>query len=160
NKIPPESERAALYVLANVSMLPGVLPINPIITVAWSLSYEMFFYLLLPAVISLSSFRARSRRHRVMCLFLGLVLSLTLAPLVRMEYVRCSMFLVGILLHEALQSSQFTSRLSKTGEILAIGAFAGSLVLVSLLAVERGWFSILPGLPTYFRVYTTCILCV
>ena len=29
-------------------MLPGLLPIKPIITVAWSLSYEWFFYLTLP----------------------------------------------------------------------------------------------------------------
>src|SRR5690606_4132801 len=45
SKLPPGAAEASFYVLQNVLLLPGMFAIKPIITVAWSLSYEMFFYL-------------------------------------------------------------------------------------------------------------------
>ncbi len=41
----------ALYTVQNLLLLPGLLPIEPVITVAWSLSYEAFYYLLVPVLI-------------------------------------------------------------------------------------------------------------
>jgi len=37
-----------LYILSNLLLLPGLFPIVPIITVAWSLSYELFYYVAMP----------------------------------------------------------------------------------------------------------------
>ena len=36
----------------NLLLLPGILPIEPIVIVAWSLSYEMAFYLVLPPLVA------------------------------------------------------------------------------------------------------------
>ena len=50
-KLPAGGGAAASYLLKNYLLLPGLFPIEPLITVAWSLSYEMFFYLLLPPLV-------------------------------------------------------------------------------------------------------------
>jgi peptidoglycan/LPS O-acetylase OafA/YrhL len=41
-----------IYIAKNFFLLPGIFSIKPIITVAWSLSYEIFFYLTTPIVLS------------------------------------------------------------------------------------------------------------
>lgn len=47
NKIPADPGEAILFVAANLLLLPGMLPIPPIMTVAWSLSYVVAGYLLI-----------------------------------------------------------------------------------------------------------------
>ena len=42
SKIPAGAADAAVYLLQNLLLLPGLWPTEPLITVAWSLSYEMF----------------------------------------------------------------------------------------------------------------------
>ena len=44
-KLPGDAWAAAAYVVANLALLPGLFPVVPLVSVAWSLSYEMFFYL-------------------------------------------------------------------------------------------------------------------
>ena len=46
-KIPEGFVAGSWYVGLNLLMLPGLLPIEPLHGVAWSLSYEMFFYIVL-----------------------------------------------------------------------------------------------------------------
>jgi exopolysaccharide production protein ExoZ len=71
SKLPSGGFNALTYVLQNVLFLPGVFHITPIITVAWSLSYEVLFYILAP--IAIAWFRLRSRRaeHRLVMIVLG-----------------------------------------------------------------------------------------
>lgn len=59
SKIPPGAAATSIYLLQNALLLPGVLDLKPIITVAWSLSYEIFFYLGLPLVVWISGGLAR-----------------------------------------------------------------------------------------------------
>jgi len=63
SKIPADG--ALPYVLANLLLLPGVFPIVPIISVAWSLSYEMAFYVVLPPICWLLRALALSPRARL-----------------------------------------------------------------------------------------------
>jgi peptidoglycan/LPS O-acetylase OafA/YrhL len=51
HRIPQDFKHAIVYLLENVTFLPGLFPIQPIMNVAWSLSYECFFYLFLPIII-------------------------------------------------------------------------------------------------------------
>jgi peptidoglycan/LPS O-acetylase OafA/YrhL len=53
------------YLFANFLMLPGILPIVPLITVAWSLSYELSFYLTLPLLIKWLHIPAWPRPARI-----------------------------------------------------------------------------------------------
>jgi peptidoglycan/LPS O-acetylase OafA/YrhL len=65
SRIPTSAGSALVYLSANFLLLPGLFPIEPLITVAWSLSYEMFYYLSLPLLITALRLRQRSARWRV-----------------------------------------------------------------------------------------------
>ena len=101
SRIPASFAAAAAYLGANLLLLPGLLPIEPLITVAWSLSYEMFYYLALPLVIGIGALRRRRRSARV-ALWCGLALGVALYCGLRGGPVQLVMFLAGMLLHEAL----------------------------------------------------------
>lgn len=146
NKVHGPVVSAGLYILANALLLPGIFDITPIITVAWSLSYEFFFYLLIPIVVWLTGMRAWPRSRRVV-FFVGLWLAYLLyAFTVPRSQVRLLMFVAGILLYEAMDSSWFSGKLTRVGEILVISAFLGSLAFVFLYDARPQWFSFLPGL--------------
>ena len=65
SKLPDDPLTASVYVLQNLIFMPGLFDIEPIITVAWSLSYEVFYYLAIPLMISLASMRLWNRKRRV-----------------------------------------------------------------------------------------------
>jgi exopolysaccharide production protein ExoZ len=88
------------YLLANFLMLPGILPIDPLIIVAWSLSYELCFYLTLPLLIRWLRISAWPRPARI-AFFLALAAA-CLWPAVPAlgRHARLCMFACGILLRE------------------------------------------------------------
>jgi peptidoglycan/LPS O-acetylase OafA/YrhL len=51
SKVPSQPVSALIYICANLALLPGLFPIEPLIAVAWTLSYELFVYLLIPVLI-------------------------------------------------------------------------------------------------------------
>lgn len=53
------------YVVKSLLLLPGVFSIEPVMTVAWSLSYELAFYLTMPVVITVLRMERWSRARRV-----------------------------------------------------------------------------------------------
>jgi len=137
---------ACIYVLANVLLLPGIFAIAPIITVAWSLSYEFFFYLIIPVIVSLTRMRTWKRAGRV-AFFIGLWLSYMLyAFTVPRSQVRLLMFIAGILMYEAMDSAWLRGKLTRKGEIFAIAAFLASLAFVYLYDARQQWLGFLPGL--------------
>jgi len=64
NKIPSHGIERIVYLVQNYLLFPGIFRIEPLITVAWSLSYEMFYYLAIPLVIHLFRLRDRSAAWR------------------------------------------------------------------------------------------------
>jgi len=69
-KLPLEPWRAVAYLAANIALLPGLLPIVAIVTVAWSLSYEMFFYLAAAALVLGTGLSTTPRKRRIAILVL------------------------------------------------------------------------------------------
>lgn len=51
-KLPHSRVETAIYLAENLLLLPGVFPIKPLITVAWSLSFEIFYYLSIPVLVT------------------------------------------------------------------------------------------------------------
>ena len=103
-KIPEFPVDGFIYLAQNFFLLPGIFPIEPMITVAWSLSYELFYYLVTPFVILLFQLRERSVVWRsTFFLCFGLAIAVYFGfyggP------VRLVMFISGILLYEAMKSS-------------------------------------------------------
>jgi peptidoglycan/LPS O-acetylase OafA/YrhL/glycosyltransferase involved in cell wall biosynthesis len=161
---------AVLYALENLLLLPGVLDITPVITVAWSLSYELFFYIGAALLIRGTRMWRWKPRARV-AFFAGLGAAyLAYSFSVRHSHVRALMFVAGILLYEALASERFRARLSRRGEIVTIAGFVASLecsylfdLRPALFAWLPAWWSgrsIVPGIVVYQGPYKTVVLIV
>jgi peptidoglycan/LPS O-acetylase OafA/YrhL len=88
------------FLLFNAFLLPGIVPVEPFITVAWSLSYEVFFYLTVPAFISGLHLRSRTPDARRRLLRRWAVATLLLGGLISGTHPRISMFFGGMLLWE------------------------------------------------------------
>lgn len=104
SKLPEEPAAAALYLLANLLLLPGLFPIDALITVAWSLSYEMAFYLALPVVIAALGLRQWSPATRSI-LFLATAMIIAIVnAIIEGRIAPFMMFISGVLLYEAMRS--------------------------------------------------------
>ncbi|GAB2860492.1 hypothetical protein GCM10027277_31370 [Pseudoduganella ginsengisoli] len=123
SKIPSAPLAAAIYVLQNFLLLPGLFSIKPIITVAWSLSYEMFYYIAMPFVIGALGLRRRSSAVRV-ALFAVAATAIAGYCLLHDGHVRLIMFIGGILLHEALRKPPVEAPHSSASLFLLAGALA------------------------------------
>jgi len=123
-KIPRGAWPALRYLLENALLLPGIFPIKPMITQAWSLSYEMFYYLLTPILIAAFALRSRSVKARI-AFFLVMGLALVLWCSAFGGPVRLLGFVAGIVLYEVLQNQLLP----------APGTVAGMSCLVAGLGV-------------------------
>jgi peptidoglycan/LPS O-acetylase OafA/YrhL len=81
-------------------LLPGLLPIKPVLVVAWSLSYEVFFYISLAILMLVLAFHRYSRPTRIALIAsAGLALCLLYSIGVRVP-IRMLPFFAGMLLYE------------------------------------------------------------
>lgn len=127
NKIPHELLAASIYLLQNFLLLPGLLPIEPMIAVAWSLSYEMFYYLAIPLTISTLHLRSLSGVTRS-SFFLAIGAAIVGYGAVAGGPVRLVMFIGGILLYEAMQKRAIRApRSGLSFAMLAAGLFATTM---------------------------------
>ena len=125
-----------VYLAANYLMLPGFFPIVPLITVAWSLSYELFFYLVLPLGISSLRLRAWPHNKRVVLVTAISIAHLALAGSGLVGHPRMVMFTCGILLRETISFRTIWSQPAwrRAGSIASLLAFAGALAVQGLSA--------------------------
>ena len=99
SKIPRDVGAGGLFVLQNLLFMPGIFNVQAINTVTWSLSYEMFYYLIIPAIIPLLGLRNWSRERRIQFFIVALLVLAVLfwqfgGP------ARMMMFIAGIVLYE------------------------------------------------------------
>jgi len=127
SKIPPEAGEALVYLLQNFLLLPGLFPIEPMITVAWSLSYELFYYLVIPLVIGALGLRERSAVWRAV-FFASAGLALLVWCALANGHVRLSLFIAGILLHEAMHSPRVATPSSLVGGLGLVLALLSTLL--------------------------------
>lgn len=126
-----------LYLAANYLLLPGFFPIVPLITVAWSLSYELFFYLTLPLVMTGLRLRAWSHSRRVILVTAFSIAHLALVGFGLIGHTRMVMFTCGILLRETASFQAFWSRPAwrRAGNIATLLAFSGALAVEGFTGV-------------------------
>jgi peptidoglycan/LPS O-acetylase OafA/YrhL len=133
SSMPARPVPAGIYILQNAALLPGLFNITPVFTVAWSLSYEMFFYAALPVLVIIAGLGRRLRFTR--CLFFVVVAlgyaALNLAfpyfDIPRLHFMPAGhpqliLFVVGILIREATDSAP-AHRTPGWGEWLAAVLF-------------------------------------
>ncbi|TQV76178.1 acyltransferase family protein [Denitrobaculum tricleocarpae] len=131
SKIPTGGEQAVWYLIANYLLLPGIFDIEPMIVVAWSLSYEMFFYLVIPIIMTVCGLRKVPGTLRILMWFLLWVGVYFVAP----DHFRASMLIVGILVFE---TSQLISRDRGSASITlcALTAFAAVLAFKASIYLD------------------------
>ena len=147
SRVPESPSAAAGYLLSNLLMLPGMLPIKAMITVAWSLSYEWFFYLALPLVVALLNLRKWRWGLRTLFFSIASAAWVVTAVLGKQNLGRFAMFGAGILLWElrkrvpnlpAQRIGGLAAMVLLVANLLAIGAYsrhpAPQLVLTVLSA--------------------------
>jgi peptidoglycan/LPS O-acetylase OafA/YrhL len=130
NKIHGSVPAKLVYIAENVLLLPGVFNISPIITVAWSLSYEFLFYLLLPFIIIGLRLRSWSGNRRLvwwLAVWVGYLLLPLVVPAIP---IRFAMFFAGMTLYEVSIHPFFHKRLTATGELFAALTFIASLIVL------------------------------
>ncbi len=88
------------YVAVNLLLLPGMIDMEPMITVAWSLSYEAFYYIAVPLLVAGLLLRGWAPPRRIALFALVLAGFIVLAHLGEAGRFRLTMFLGGILLYE------------------------------------------------------------
>ena len=123
SKLPSGVWERTIYIIQNMLLMPGIFDIQPIMTVAWSLSYEVFYYLLIPTVIFSLKLKSWKVDHRIWFWVLITALSL-IAYRVLDGPIDLIMFISGILLFEIYAKKQFV--LSKGGTrflLLALAIF-------------------------------------
>jgi exopolysaccharide production protein ExoZ len=138
SKIPAGAHLAIPYVVANLLMLPGMIRITPMITVAWSLSYELFFYASLPVVVyGLGMKRWRPAMRAL--LFAGLVIVYyMICAAGYAHHPRLIMFAAGIFLYETMNNSSLAKRLPLQLDYVAILAVCAALALTGVRILSEG----------------------
>ena len=101
SKLPDGFGPSVVYILQNLAVMPGMFRIEPIITVAWTLSHEAAFYITAPLLVM--GLRLPQRRPTTRLAASALLLAACMGPLWpyigRHRY--CIMFLMGVMLADA-----------------------------------------------------------
>lgn len=118
-KIGGSLHERVLYLAENALLLPGLFPVKPMIAVSWTLSYEVFYYLAIPLVVTALALRSRTAVWRV--LFFASVAAAAVIVYCAgysshrgdewgyVQRIRLIMFVAGILCYEALESRRIRS---------------------------------------------------
>jgi len=129
---PTDPSALAIYILQCFLLLPGMMKIEPLMAVAWSLSYEFFFYLTLPVVIWALRLRQWPSAARVVFWVLVPIVAIALASVVGDEHLRLNMFVAGILLVETIGAKPTNRPGSAATDVVGLGALVGGLLLTWL----------------------------
>ena len=127
NKIPSSGSDRIVYLVQNYLLLPGIFRIDPMITVAWSLSYEMFYYLAIPLVMHLFRLRDRSTVWRT-TFFMSAALATIIYCALNGGHVRLVMFISGIMLYEVIKSRFIPPPSSTLGLLALCAGLLGTII--------------------------------
>ncbi len=150
SKLPSQVSEMVTYIIQNLLLLPGIFDVQPIITVAWSLSYEVFYYLLIPVVIFSLKLKSWSVNQRILFWLIVSMVGLIGWTLLGGP-VRLLMFISGVLLFEIHTKKQYTMK--KGGGLFLIMA----LVIFGFRSLYD--FSYLLSISSVFILFLLLCLC-
>ncbi|HYY59204.1 MAG TPA: acyltransferase [Pyrinomonadaceae bacterium] len=158
NRIPSGPLSALFYILQNVLLLPGLLNIKPIITVAWSLSYEFFYYLLIPFLVAVLGMRRWPASLRVL-FFLSLSALYTVYCLVGAHSrIHLIMFISGILLFEAMHTYRLAASGTPRLDYLALVVLLLTFPLIYIITDHPNLLPFLAGEGEIKDIYRVLVL--
>ena len=123
NKVSNGPWQGFVYLLENFLLLPGIFPIEPMITVTWSLSYEAFYYIAIPIIIGTFALRKWPSSRRILFF---VVIGIVLAALHEQlgQRTRLVMFLAGIVLWEHRELGGLRTPSEAAGVVAVLAGFA------------------------------------
>jgi exopolysaccharide production protein ExoZ len=161
-KLPTSRAGTALYFAENLLLLPGVFPIKPLITVAWSLSFEIFYYLSIPILVSVLRLRGWRPGARIALIALSAAVWLPLCHVLGLWlHAKTVMFAGGMIVWElrAQKREARTHGLALAAALLALPvafAFSDWAALSDALHlgdwgvfVRQGWLALALPLVVY-----------
>ena len=132
--------------------MPGLFKIDPVITVAWSLSYEFFFYLLIPVILVVFGIRKWSSYSRLL-FFLAVSLTGFIFFWFDNSHIRLLMFIAGIVLYETLAYTQYRS--SPISGLFAV--LVACITMITILDFKLSiWFRFIT---LYLSIFLLCWDC-
>lgn len=137
DKLPADGVTAAGHLVANALLLPGLFPIEPIVPVAWTLSYELAFYLSLPLVVLGLGMRRWPAGRRVLLFGLLAVVGAVLVLALRPGCAQLLLFLGGVLARELTHLRPW--RPGRWAERFALAVLVLMFPLVYVLAAPPAW---------------------
>jgi peptidoglycan/LPS O-acetylase OafA/YrhL len=150
SRIPADSASAVVYIIQNLALLPGIFPIIPIITPAWSLSYEFLYYLLAPALTRLTGMCEWTSGQRIAFIGAMATVYMALSAAGWAPHARMVIFSAGMILYEVTNRRRTPLTLGSRGEKAAILSFLVCLALSGYL-MERS----LAGIWKYHGIVDT-----
>lgn len=152
SKIPGDMWSGFIYIVENFLLLPGLFNIEPIITVAWSLSYEFLYYLIMPMVVFFLRLKEWKPLYRVVLFVMLTVVMFWFFS----QYggpLRLTIFIAGILLFEAMQRKN-KLKLPPVG-LVALMLAIFSVVGLKALGLVGWWNTVL----IYILFFIFCFEC-
>ncbi|HTB43038.1 MAG TPA: acyltransferase [Acetobacteraceae bacterium] len=132
SKLPASMSASVAYVVECALLIPGFFGHEPIVGIAWSLTYEILFYLLLPVLIAVTDLRHRSWNQRVAVLS-GVGLLVLLATAITGDNERVIMFVGGMLAREFLVRFRYSFPRPITAEIAALAVVGATFLYMAVL---------------------------
>ena len=155
SRLPDMGHGRVLFLIENVLLLPGLFIHEiPLLSVAWTLSYEMFYYLLIPLIIGALGLRRRSVWFRCL-IFAAPALMLIADGWIFKGPLRLIMFIAGVLLYELLKTPLVLPRPSSF-----VGAVFGICAVLGLILPFSGagaYVAKIVGL--FFGFFMLCLVC-
>ncbi|MFL6374479.1 MAG: acyltransferase family protein [Pyrinomonadaceae bacterium] len=152
DKIPSGIWPAAEYLAQNFLLLPGIFSIEPMITVAWSLSYEMAFYFAIPVLIVVLNLREGKPAIRLA--WFGAMIAVIIAASINSGPVQLILFVAGMGLFEAINSLKVRVPSSLAGAVALILGLAGTLLPFD----GAVWFTVRTGM-LFVAFSVVCLVC-
>ena len=133
SKLPASPGRAIAFVVENLLLLPGIFPITAIVTVAWSLSYEFFYYLALPLLAATLRFAQwRPPRRLLFFVLLGIAFAASWF-LFRPFAPRLLMFVAGIVVYEEVKRAKDRGSLHPVADWVIFATTVATFPILALV---------------------------
>lgn len=109
SRLPSSPGIATVYVLESLLFLPGILPIQPLMSVAWTMSWVVLFYFLTPVISRMLDCLSLKSLQKSWALAVAAVLWMLVAQATGWMLPRTAMFLVGMSHSEAFTNRTMAS---------------------------------------------------
>jgi exopolysaccharide production protein ExoZ len=159
SRLPSSAGAATVYVLQSLLFLPGVLRIPPLMSVAWTMSWVVLFYLLTPVISRTLDRLGLNSLQKSWTLAFAAILWMTVAQATGWMLPRTAMFLVGMSLSEAFTNRTMAGAKPLSWTVtcawlcLSMAALAGrTVVMLDPVRVGIGRADLLAALATSVAV--------